>query len=183
MNLVARTTKRLSLSRWLVVYASLAIGCLPSDPGWSYQSRNGKRITSDGVKYELPISSGVRPRVHASLFAGTLSVELDLLVEAGASAEVNMRGLTVRDKAGHELRRRVIPTMSCGGQRQGDACTLTSGQSCRLAAGFSAKPFDSGLGTILQRRNTDLSEITVFLTPSLRTPDGEAELKIALEWD
>jgi hypothetical protein len=183
MNLVTKRTKRPGPWKWLVVCACLAIGCLPSDPGWSYQSRNGKRIISDGVRYELPGSSGVRPRVHASLFAGTLSVELDLLVEAGASAEVSMRGLTVRDKAGHELRRRVIPTMSCGGQRQGEACTLTSGQSCRLAAGFSVKPFQSGLGAILKERNPDLSEITVLLRPGPRTPDTEVELKIALEWD
>jgi hypothetical protein len=183
MNLAAQRTRHPRPWRWLPIYACLAIGCLPSDPGWSYKSRSGKRITKDGFRYELPVSSGVRPRVHASLFAGTLSVELDLLVDGAASAEVNMSGLTVRDRAGHELHRRVVPTMSCGGQRQGDACTLTSGQSCRLAARFSAKPFGSGLGTILRRRNPDLSEISVFLTPSLRTPDGEVELKVALEWD
>lgn len=183
MTSVEKSTIRQSHLRWLAIYGWLATGCLPNDPGWSYQSRSGKRVISDGVRYELPASFGVRPRVHASLFAGTLSVELDLLAEAGASVEVNMQGLRVRDGAGHELHRRGVPASTCGGQREGEACKLAPGQSCRLVARFEAKPFESGLGAILKRRNRDLSNIAVFLRPSARTPDAEFELATALEWD
>jgi hypothetical protein len=182
-----KTLKQAGVCAALVVAVgvlNVACTCGISDPGWRYKSARGRPVQGDGLWYELPAVAGVGMRVNSELFAGTLSVDLELRNGTQDMVEVNLHSLTVSDAKGTKLRRRVdFPTTQCGGQRQGDMCVLSTGQSCRLAGGFNARPFETGLGAILQRRNADLARITVEVLPKPKAGGGDAELRIPLIWD
>ena len=97
-------------------------------------SSGGKAVQDDGLRYELPERFGVKSRVYASFFAGTLAVDVDLTNTMENPLEVDMRALAGTNAAGVALRKRVDRGSHCGGELKGDVCALDRGQSCRWTA-------------------------------------------------
>ena len=169
---------------WLLLVGVLTLSCNGlSDPGWAYASLGGRPVMRDGLWYELSPAQGISTQVSGNLFGGTLSVDIELRNMRAEPIQVDMRGLTVRDRQGGMLRRRIdFPTTRCDGERRGDACVLLSSQTCRLARGFNAKPFASGIGGFLRRRNQDLASITMGVNVSTSGPPGTEHISVPLVW-
>ena len=161
----------------VVVLALYANSCIPSDPGWHYKSDRGTAVHDDGLRYELPERAGVKSRVYASLFAGTIDVEIELVNAEHGLLEVDTRALAVKDVMGAMLRKRMDQPPQCGGQMKAGLCTLAQGQSCKLAGGFQARPFAAGLGGLLRHKNEDLREISIGLIPRAKRQGSDE-----LEW-
>jgi hypothetical protein len=167
----------------VVGLALCAHSCNPSDPGWHYKSDRGTAVHDDGLRYELPERAGVKARVYASLFAGTIDVELEIVNAEQGLLEVNTRALAVKDAGGATLRKRMDRPPQCGGQLKEGMCTLAQGQSCKLAGVFQVHPFAAGLGGLLRHKNEDLREISVGLAPGAkRQESGELEWGERLVW-
>ena len=170
---------------WLFLFLSCfcASACLPSDPGWGYHVLTGKLVQGeDGPMYELPEEAEVQARVNGSLFAGGLSVDIDIRNVGADPLEVDLEGMAVRDVNGQSLRRGApSPNVQCHGEIRGALCILAQGQSCRLARQFRVKPLSRHL-IFFQEPNPDLRQLSVSVT-SLQRRSREKKLDIPLIWD
>jgi hypothetical protein len=170
----------------VLVFSLHLVGCNGGarDPGWTYKSITGRPVHDAGRGYELPESEGIRSKVSAGLFAGTLDASLEVRNNSQDVLSVPMHALGVRDATGTPLRRRVEFAADCGGKLTDDICELSFDQTCHVAAGFNAKPFRGRMGVLLRERNTDLSNITIYLTSKLqRHANGEFDVRIPMVWD
>ncbi len=160
-----------------------ASACLPSEPGWGYHVVNGKLVQAeDGAMYELPEEAGIRARISGSLFAGGLSVDMDIQNAGTDQLEVDFESMVVRDLHGHDLRRGApSPNLHCGGESRGALCLLLPGQSCRLSRQFRVKPL-SRYVIFFQKPNPDLSELSVGVD-SLKRRGQHSRLDVTLTWD
>lgn len=117
-------------SRTCVVIVSVCLGaCGLKHPAWDYRAPVGKLTVDDGARYDLPEQSGAQARVHASLYAGGLSVEVDVLNREPEELTINLDNLIVSDRDGQALKRSAASSsVQCGGRRVGTACFLAAGQ-------------------------------------------------------
>jgi hypothetical protein len=171
------------VSSFFLLWSFWASACLPSDPGWGYHVPKGKSVEGeDGPMYELPEDAEVQARVNGSLFAGGLSVDIDIRNTGADPLEVDLEGMAVRDANGQSLRRGApSPNVQCHGVIRGALCILARGQSCRLARQFRVKPLSRHL-IFLQEPNPDLRQLSVSVT-SLQRGSRESKLDILLIWD
>jgi hypothetical protein len=172
------------VSSSVLFFASFCFfACLPSEPGWGYHVVKAKLVQAeDGAMYELPEEVGVQARISGSLFAGGLSVDLDIRNTGAGQLEVDLESMVVRDLNGQNLRRGApSPSVHCGGESRGSLCLLLPGQSCRLARQFRVKPLSRHL-IFLQEPNPDLRDLSVNIDP-LQREGQQSKLDVTLIWD
>jgi hypothetical protein len=159
------------------------VGCSVGDPGWSYRALKGKAVYDDGLWFVLPDEYGMGPRVHASLFTGSLSIEVDIQNKGDDQLFVDLGGVSVADGASKSLpMRRAVPLPAargrCGGQQEGVRCILAKGQSCRLSASFQIEPLVPHW-LFWQKPNPDLQELSLSVGP-LRRAERTIDLHATL---
>jgi hypothetical protein len=162
----------------LTIGALGVVACISGDPGWLYSAPNGKAVQSEGLRYELPEASGIRSLAYGSVFAGTLTVEVDIQNSGSTPLQIDLDGLFVHDAKGQLAKRRPGSSRPrCGGELSGARCILGLGQSCRLSWTFQVRPLVRSLGFL--RPNPDLRELSISV-PSARRDGNEKGINISM---
>jgi hypothetical protein len=156
------------------------LACMPSDPAWGYVAPQGKPVRGDGVHYEMPVQFGVLPKIHASLFAGKLSLELEMSNVGEQKVTLDSGAFAVRDAAGRKLQARAGVGNECSGRVSASECELAKSQTFRLSAAFNVRPLVQRW--MVSAPNPDLRELSVSGLVG-RGDTLKEEIHIRLVWD
>ena len=139
---------------------ALATACVLGDPGWMYTVPRATPVHDNGSRFDVLRPDGLKLRVYADAFAGSLSAEVDVLSPTRLFPESTRVVLSVIDRAGKTLRpERGVPALSgchTGGRPgsgfPGDALV------CSARASFTIIPM------VGCSRNADLEDVKIVVT-------------------
>jgi hypothetical protein len=149
------------------------LACGPSDPGWSYSVPGSVPVAGDGTQYAVPIQGqNVEALVHASLFAGVLSIAYELRNHSDVSVAVALTA-TTRDSSGKPLPNHGSVSTNCAAED--GAVVIDRNVDCRFSAQFDVQPV--ARGCIGSKPNPSLKTIAF----SLLRADGSSLAVVPLE--
>jgi len=107
------------------------------DPGWGYRAPGGQAVMDRGLYWVMPAVGGVGVSIHGSVFAGTMSLSLDLTNEADTPLEVLPDQVAVGDVRGRDPRFRPGPLPA---QCKSGKTVLAKGERCEIDLRMNAPP-------------------------------------------
>lgn len=156
----------MSNSLTIIMFAGIFLtACETHDPGWHYEVPEGTaRSSSHGGRwYEISKRPGLDARIHASAFAGSLTIELDVRNSSSVAQAIEPETFAARDGNGNELKRRSLSLPECSTKE--NTLEISAGQRCHVVAIFEIRPFGLGLAGLFRQPNSTLRRIEVELSP------------------
>lgn len=142
---------------WLPVV--LATACVLGDPGWVYTVPKGTPVQDSGRRFDVAGPHGLKLRVYADAFTGSLGAEVDVLSPELPLPDSTHLVLSVTDRAGQTLRPQLGAPSISGCRIGGRAGSGFPGDAlvCSARASFAIVP------RVGCSRNADLETVKIVV--------------------
>jgi hypothetical protein len=154
--------------RWYVLlFVTLGAAC---DPGWHYGVPGGRPIHADGLRYDLMGPMGTNLRIYGSMFAGRLTVELEVQGRATDSIVLTPTTIIAVTARGDTLPSVGAPWTICGSKTITDPTILAEGTRCLVHVEYQSGVNTRALRNIaLTYRGLAQGSMTILTSVALRS--------------